>query len=71
MILMWLENHLIILGVLAVLSGLGLGVLFCRPQQDAGSPTVSGRRSSAPSGPNGSSTTGAESVRPKYQARSW
>ena len=69
--LMWLENHLIVLGVLAVLAGLGLGALLSRRQRNAGSTTVSGLRSSAPSGPEGSNTTGTGSVRPRYQARSW
>lgn len=71
MILIWIENHLILLGLLAVLSGLGLGALLTRAQRNAGSTTVSGRRSSAPSGPPGSSTAGTGSVRPRYQARSW
>jgi len=71
MSLMWIENHLILLGLLAVLSGLGLGALWSRAQRNAGSTTVSGRPSSAPSAAEGSSTTGTGSVRPRYQARSW
>lgn len=70
MFLIWIENHLILLGLLAVLSGLGLGALLTRTQRNAGSATVSARRSSAPSGP-GSSTTATGSARPRYQARSW
>jgi len=70
-LMMWIENHLVLLGLLAVLSGLGLGALWSRAQRNAGSTTVSGRRSSAPSSPEGSSTTGTGSVRPRYQARSW
>ena len=71
MILMWFEHYLIVLGMLAVVSGLGLGVLLSRSQRNAGSTTVSGRRSSPPSGPEGSNTTGTGSVEPRYQGRSW
>ncbi|HEY7651715.1 MAG TPA: hypothetical protein VIG07_02745 [Methylomirabilota bacterium] len=71
MIVTWLESHLILLGLLAVLTGLGLGALWSRAQRSADSTTVTARRSSVPSDPTGSSTTGAGSVRPSYQARSW
>ncbi len=34
--LTWLENHLIVLGLLAILVGLGLGALLARAQRKAG-----------------------------------
>jgi hypothetical protein len=71
MIVTWLESHLILLGVLAVLAGLGLGALWSRAQGSADSAPVMARRSSVPSDPAASSTTGPGSVRPGYQARSW
>jgi hypothetical protein len=69
--LMWLENHLIVLGLLAILVGLGLGALLARAQRKAGRITDSRRRSVVSSAASGSSTPAAGSVRPRYQARSW
>jgi hypothetical protein len=60
----WLENHLIVLGLLAVFAGLALGAVVTRAQRKAGSD--SRRRSAASSGTSGSRTTGAGSVTPTY-----
>lgn len=47
----WLENHLIVLGLLAVFAGLALGAVVTRAQRKAGSVADSRRRSAASSGP--------------------
>lgn len=44
MIMMWLENHLILLGLLAVLVGLGLGALLSATQWNADGAELSTRR---------------------------
>lgn len=69
--LVWLENHLIVLGLLAVFAGLALGAVVARAQRKMGSTADSRRRSAASSGTRGSRTTGAGSVDPRYQTRSW
>ena len=69
--LTWLENHLIVLGLLAILVGLGLGALLVRAPRKAGPIIDSRRRSVVSSAASGSGTTGVGSVRPRYQARSW
>jgi hypothetical protein len=71
LMLVWLENHLIVLGLLAIVVGLGLGAVLASAQRNAGRITDSRRRSAASSGATGSRTTGADSVSPRYQARSW
>ena len=47
----WLENHLIVLGLLAVFAGLALGAVVTRAQRKAGGGADSRRRSAASSGP--------------------
>jgi hypothetical protein len=73
--LIWLENHLVILGLLAVIGGLGLGAMLTLGtsvtaaggdlQRNAGSAIDWRRRSPASSGASGSVTTGAESMKPR------
>jgi hypothetical protein len=69
--LTWLENHLIVLGLLAIVAGFGLGALLPRVLRKAGRITDSRRRPAVSPAATGSSTTGAGSVRPRYQARTW
>ena len=46
--LMWIEDHLIVLGLLAIVSGVGLGGLLTWTQQNAGRIAPSPRRPAAP-----------------------
>jgi hypothetical protein len=73
--LMWIEDHLVVLGLLAIISGIGLGGLMTWAQQNASRMAASPRRPAAPpaskDGASGSGTTEAGSVRARYQARSW
>jgi hypothetical protein len=58
LMLVWLENHLIVLGFVAIVVGLGLGAVLGRAQGKAGRINDSRRRS-------------AGRVSPRYQTRSW
>jgi uncharacterized iron-regulated membrane protein len=73
--LMWIEDHLIVLGLLAIVSGIGLGGLLTWTQRNAGRIVASPRRAATPpasmGGASGSGTTGAGSAKARYQARSW
>jgi len=71
LMLVWLENHLIVLGLLAIVVGLGLGAVLARAQRNAGRITGPRRPSVASSNERGKRTTGAGSASPRYQARSW
>ena len=70
LMLVWLENHLIVLGFIAIVVGLCLGAMLGRAQRQAGRNTDSRRRSAPASGVS-SQATGAGSVSPRYQTRSW
>jgi len=72
LMLVWLENHLIVLGFVAIVVGLCLGAMLGRTQRKAAGRNADSRRRSAPSsGARGSRATGAGSVSPRYQTRSW
>lgn len=71
MFMIWIENHLILLGLLAVVSGVGLGVLVSATRRHADPGDASPRRSAGSSGVGGRSSPGTGSARPRYQARSW
>jgi hypothetical protein len=58
LMLVWLENHLIVLGFVAIVVGLGLGAVLGRAQGKAGRISDSRRRS-------------AGRVSPRSQTRSW
>jgi type III secretory pathway component EscT len=49
LMLVWLENHLIVLGLLAIVVGLGLGAVLAHAQRNAGRITDSRRGSAASS----------------------
>ncbi len=73
--LIWLEHHLVVLGLLAVIGGLGLGAMFSLStgldapergsQRNVGRAADWRRRSPASSSARGSVTTGAEGTRPR------
>ena len=69
--LIWIEHHLLVLGLLGLCSGLALGALLSLAQRKAGSVIDSRRRSAESSAVSGSTPTGTDSAKPRYQARSW
>jgi hypothetical protein len=73
LMLAWIENHLIVLGLLAILSGVGLGTLLTWNQRPAARIAASSRRSAARSGSRDTPAGhhGAGRPKPGYQSRSW
>lgn len=65
--LVWLENHLIVLGLVAIVVGLGLGAVLGRARQKA----AAARRPAPSSRFGGGRTTGADRASARYQTRSW
>jgi hypothetical protein len=65
--LVWLENHLIVLGLVAIVVGLGLGAVLGRARREASDSP----RPAVSSGLGGSRTTGAGRASARYQTRSW
>lgn len=71
LMLVWLENHLIVLGLVAIIAGLIMGAALGRAQRKVGRITAPRRPSAPSSGVGRSRTTGSGSVSPRYQTRSW
>jgi hypothetical protein len=73
LMLAWIENHLIVLGLLAILSGVGLGKLLTWNQRPAARIAASSRRLAARLGSRDTAAGHHRAGRPKpgYQSRSW